>query len=335
MIWHSPWAFLFLIPLFAIILWNYLQKKKKRPTLQFSSLSMIAQVPQTWRTRLMPLPYVLKILAFVFAIIALARPQSMHTKTSKNVEGIDIVIALDVSDSMLIEDMPPQLNRLESAKETIQKFIEARSSDRIGLVIFSGEAYTRIPLTLDYPLILETVRNIETSRNIKMGTALGVALANASARLKNSNAKSRVVIFMTDGENNSGTIDPETALEIAKGYQLKIYSIGIGRDGETQIPVFITDPLGNKIKRYQPFTSTVNEDLLGRMATETGGKFYRASTGSALEKIFSEIDRLEKTKVDINKYTKYTELYFPYLAIAVVLYILSYLLSQTILRRVP
>ena len=335
MMWQSPWAFLLFIPLLAIIVWNYLQKNKKRPTLQFSSLSLISKVPQTLRTRLMPLPYLLKILALVFAIIALARPQSMQTKTSKNVEGIDIVIAFDISDSMLIEDMPPQLNRLEAAKETIQKFIEARTSDRIGLVVFSGEAYTRIPLTLDYPLIIDAVKKTTSSSNLKMGTALGVALANAASRLKNSTAKSRVVIFMTDGENNSGTIDPETALEIAKGYQLKIYSIGVGRDGETQIPVFITDALGNKIKRYQPFTSTVNEELLSRMATETGGKFYRASSGSALQKIFSEIDQLEKTKVDINKYTKYTELYPPYLMIAVVLYILSYLLSQTILRRVP
>src|SRR5690606_20888956 len=220
-------------------------------------------------------PFALKILALIFVVVALARPQEASTQIKKNVEGIDIVIALDISDSMLIEDMKP-VNRLEASKKTIAEFIKGRTSDRIGLVVFSGEAYTRVPLTLDYKLLLENLSEVKTTRNIKMGTAIGVALANAVGRLKESTAKSRIIIFMTDGENNSGTIDPETALDIAKGYGVKIYSIGIGRDGQAQLPVIMEDAFGRKIKRYRPMHSQINEDLLSRFATETGGKFWRA-----------------------------------------------------------
>ncbi|MBC7370945.1 MAG: VWA domain-containing protein, partial [Bdellovibrionaceae bacterium] len=258
------------------------------------------------------------------------------TKVKKNVEGIDIVICLDISDSMLIEDMKPS-NRLEAAKETIRQFIEKRSSDRIGLVVFAGESFTLVPLTLDYQLILERVKEITTaaSANIKDGTAIGVALANAAGRLKDSTAKSRIMIFMTDGENNSGTIDPETALEIAKGYGLKIYSIGIGKDGPTKIPIYQRDIFGNKVKTYQPFDSTVNDDLLGRMAKETGGKYFRASKEDSLQGIFRDIDSLEKTKVDVNKFTRYTEKFPPFLRASMICYVLALLLGLTILRRTP
>jgi Ca-activated chloride channel family protein len=253
----------------------------------------------------------------------------------RNVEGVDIMIVLDISDSMVIEDMPPFKNRMDAAKETIKDFIKARTSDRIGFIVFSGESFTRVPLTLDYDLLLNVVSETDSSRNIKMGTAIGVAMANGAARLKDSTAKSRVMIFLTDGENNSGTIDPDTGLDIAKGYGIKMYTVGIGRDGETRIPVITTDPFGNKVKRYQPFFSTVNEDLLQRAATETGGKYYRATSGNKLKTFFEEIDKLEKTKVDVNKYTKYAELYPPYLEIGILLYFLSLVLSQTVLRRNP
>ncbi|MGZ3742867.1 MAG: vWA domain-containing protein [Pseudobdellovibrionaceae bacterium] len=333
---HSPWALILLLPLFAILGWNYFHRKRKIPSLQFSSLKLIKSIPPSARTRFMIVPSLLKSLALILAIIALARPQEANTKVKKNIEGIDIVICLDISDSMLIEDMKP-INRIEAAKDTIYKFIEKRTSDRIGLLVFAGESFTLVPLTLDYQLILDRVKEITTAANanIKDGTAIGVALANAAGRLKDSTAKSRVMIFMTDGENNSGTIDPETALEIAKGYDLKIYSIGIGKDGPTKIPIYQRDIFGNKVKTYQPFDSTVNEDLLGRMAKETGGKYFRASKEDSLEGIFKEIDSLEKTKVDVNKYTRYTELFPPYLQAALILYILGILLAKTFLRRVP
>jgi Ca-activated chloride channel family protein len=334
--WRSLWVLVLLIPLFAIVAWNFLNRRKKTPSLQFSSLKILKALPPTPKTRLMMLPMVLKVLALILAIVALARPQQANTKVKKNVEGIDIVICLDISDSMLIEDMKPS-NRLEAAKQTIQQFIEKRTSDRIGLVVFAGESFTVVPLTLDYQLILDRVKEITTaaSANIKDGTAIGVALASAAGRLKESTAKSRIMIFMTDGENNSGTIDPETGLEIAKGYGLKIYSIGIGRDGPTKIPIYQRDFFGNKVKTYMPFDSTVNEDLLRRMASDTGGKYFRASKEDSLQGIFREIDQLEKTKVDVNKYTRYSELFPPYLMASVGLYILSLLLGKTVLRRIP
>lgn len=336
MTYHSLWAFWFLLPLVLILIWNFWKRKKKTPTLQFGSVELLKAVKPTLRTRLMHLPSILKALGLVFAIVALARPQEMNTKIRKNVEGIDIVICLDVSDSMLIEDMKP-LNRLEAAKETIARFIEARTSDRIGLVVFAGESFTMVPPTLDYQMILQRVNEISSasSAKIKDGTALGVAMANAAGRLKDSQARSRVMIFMTDGENNSGTIDPETGLEIAKGYGIKVYSIGIGKDGPTRIPVYARDVFGQKIKTYQPFESTVNEDLLGRMAADTGGKYYRATTEGALKKVFSDIDRLEKTKIDVNKFTNYTEKFPPYLVWALVLYLTGLLLGRSWLRRVP
>jgi len=334
--WKTLWALALLLPLVAILVWNFLQRKRKVPSLQFSSLKLIKSIPPSLRTRFMIVPSLLKAIALVLAILALARPQEANTKVKKNVEGIDIVICLDVSDSMLIEDMKPT-NRLEAAKETIRQFIEKRTSDRIGLVVFAGESFTLVPLTLDYQLIMERVKEITTAANanIKDGTAIGVALANAAGRLKDSTAKSRIMIFMTDGENNSGTIDPETALEIAKGYDLKIYSIGLGKDGPTKIPIYQRDIFGNRVKTYQPFDSTVNDDLLSRMAKDTNGKYFRATKEDSLEGVFKEIDSLEKTKVDVNKYTRYTELFPPYLKAALICYLLALLLAKTILRRVP
>lgn len=334
MTWHSPFYFLLLIPLLAILFWKWLNKNKQIPSIQFSSLEILKSVGSSWRSRLSPLPLLLKMSALALAIAALARPQEMSTKIKKNVEGIDIIVALDVSDSMLIEDMQPQ-NRLEASKKTIKEFVESRLSDRVGLVVFSGESYTRVPLTLDYPLFQKSLREVQTTRNIKMGTAIGVALANAVARLKDSTAKSRVVIFLTDGENNSGTIDPETALDIAKGYGVKVYSIGMGKDGQAQLPVFVTGPGGQQIKRYRPMHSKVNEELLGRMAKETGGRYYRATTTNALEEVFAEINQLEKTKIEVNKFTRYEEKFTVYLYSALVMYIFSSLLGQSVLRRNP
>lgn len=332
--WASPWAFLLLIPLLLLMGWWFLNLRRRTATLQFSQIQNFLKVERGLRARIWWLPDVVKALALILAIVALARPQQADTKIKKDVEGIDIVIAFDISDSMLIEDMEPE-NRLESAKQTMQSFVKARVSDRIGLVVFAGESYTRVPPTLDYPLLLRSIGSLKTSMNIKMGTAIGVGLANAVSRLKDSTAKSRVVIFMTDGENNSGTIDPETALEIAKGYGMRIYSIGVGRDGDTRLPVTVTDAFGRTMKQYRPIHSAVNEDLLGRMAKETGGKFWRATSGQALKNAFQEIDRLEKSKVEVNQFTKYTELFPPYLRWAVILYVMAVFLNQIVLRRGP
>lgn len=336
MTWRNLELLFLIIPLLLAVGYYFWSLRTNKATLQFSSLSLLKHTQKTLRVYLHYLPLLLKVVAILLAIIALARPQQADTKIKRNIEGVDIVFALDISDSMLIEDMKP-LNRLESAKETLKAFVSKRSSDRIGVVIFAGEAFTLVPPTLDYDLLINRISEITTAQSarIKEGTALGVGLANAVARLKDSQAKTRIVIFMTDGENNSGTIDPETGLELAKGYGLKVYSIGIGKDGPTRIPVYAKDFMGNKIKSYQPFESTVNEELLNKMATETGGKYYRASKEDSLKGIFEDIDKLEKTKMDVNKYTKYTELFQGVLKWAVLLYVLSWLLSVTWLRKGP
>jgi Ca-activated chloride channel family protein len=333
---HSPWAFWLILPLLAVVYWSWKERRKKWASLQMSQVAWMKSVRPTWRARFANLPDILKAVALVFVIFALARPQAADTQVRKNVEGIDIMIALDISDSMLIEDMKPE-NRIEASKETIRNFIKSRSSDRIGIVIFAGESFTLVPLTLDYELLLSRVNEITTAQqaHIKDGTAIGVALANAAGRLRDSTAKTRVVIFATDGENNSGTIDPETGLTIAKGYGVKIYSIGMGQSGPTRIPVYQKDIFGNKVKTYQPFESTVNDDLLGRMASETGGKYYRASQSNSLQGVFQEIDRLEKTKIDINKFVRYTELYKTYLLLGLWIYLAAWILGLTVLRRSP
>lgn len=332
---RDPAFFLLLIPLIAVMGWMW-YRKSNRAALKISSLALFKKTPSSLRAQFAALPLLLQVASLVLVIYGLTRPQEANTKIKKNVEGIDIVIALDVSDSMLIEDMG-QFNRLETAKETIARFVEKRGSDRIGVVIFAGESFTLVPPTLDYPLLLEQIGKITTaaSARIKDGTAIGVAMASAAGRLKDSTAKSRVIIFLTDGENNSGTIDPETGLEIAKGYGLKVYSIGIGRDGPTRIPVMVQDVFGNKVKTYQPFESRVNDELLQKFASDTGGKYYRASKDDALDKVFNDINKLETTKIDVNKFTRYTEKFGFWIWSAFFLYLISWLLQMTWLRRIP
>lgn len=335
MTFKDPVYFLFYILVLALVA-KYFWSQRSSASMLFSALKPFQGLPVSLRARLAFLPTALKFLSAIFLVLVIARPQSSDTLTKKNVEGIDIMIALDISDSMLIEDMRPN-NRMDAAKETLRKFIEKRVSDRIGVVIFAGESFTLVPLTLDYELLLQRVSEITTAQQarIKDGTAIGVALANASGKLKESTAKSRVMIFMTDGENNSGTIDPLTALEIAKGYGLKIYSIGIGQDGPTKIPIYTRDVFGNRVKSYQPFESTINENLLQKMATDTGGKYFRASREDSLQGVFNEINSLEKTQIDVNKFTRYTEEFPIYLWPSLLCYLLAILLGNTWLRRNP
>lgn len=333
MSWYSPWAFLLIPFVVALVAWAYWRSRKRSPTVQYSSLSLLKGIPRPLRTQLMWLPTFVMLGALVLIVVALARPQHADTKVRKNVEGIDIMMVIDVSDSMLIEDMKP--NRLVASKEILKEFVRKRPNDRLGLVMFSGEAYTRVPLTLDHKILLESIEAIKISRNIKMGTAIGVALATGAGRLKESTAKSRVMVFMTDGENNSGTIDPETALDIAKGYGIRIYSIGAGVDGDAQLPIETIDAFGRKVKRYQPIHSTVNDELLGKMAGDTGGKYYRATDNASLKKVFEDIDRMEKSKIDVNQYTKYAEMYEPWLMWGILLFLLSWFLQVTVFRKVP
>jgi len=335
-LWGQPWAFA-LLPAWAYLIYLlFFKKDKKQAYLKMSTLKNFKNWKNRGRVFFLNVNAAVILFSVLLLILALARPQRADSQVKRTLEGLDIVLVLDISDSMLIEDMKP-LNRLESAKETIANFIKERRSDRIGVVIFAGEAFTLVPPTLDYQLVLDRVAQITTAQmaHIKDGTAIGVGMASGAARLKDSQAKSRVMIFMTDGENNSGTIDPETGLEIAKGYGLKIYTIGIGRSGPTKLPVYTQDMFGNRHKSYQPFESTVNDELLTKMAQDTGGKYFRATKEDSLKGVFSEINKLETTKIEDNKYTRYEE-YFPYfLAAGLALFILSRLLSMTVLRVVP
>lgn len=335
-LWGNTWAFLFLIPWCYLVYYFLLKKSKKVAALKISTVAHFKKWQNRGRYYLFKLNQIVLLLAVLLFILALARPQKADTHVKRTLEGLDIVLVLDVSDSMLIEDMKPY-NRLESAKETISNFVKQRMSDRIGIVIFAGEAFTLVPPTLDYQLILDRVSQITTaaSAHIKDGTAIGVGMASGAARLKDSQAKSRIMIFMTDGENNSGTIDPETGLEIAKGYGIKIYTIGIGRSGPTKIPIYTRDVFGNKIKSYQPFESTVNDELLKQMADVTNGKYFRATKENSLEGVFNEINKLEKTKIEDNKYIRYEEYFQIFLISGLILFLISRLLSMTVLRVGP
>ena len=335
MSFRDPVFFTLIFLLVGGLFWLYRQGFPSS-ALQISSVVQLKKLKPSLRVTLSKIPMILKILSLVALLVALARPQEATTKVKKNIEGIDIMVALDVSDSMLIEDMG-EINRMETAKDTLKKFVEKRSSDRIGVVIFAGESFTLVPPTLDYPMLLSQVSRIKTAADakIKDGTAIGVALANAAGRLRDSTAKSRVIIFLTDGENNSGTIDPETGLEIAKGYGLKIYSIGLGKDGPTRIPVMVPDLFGNRVKTYQPFEARVNDELLQKFADDTGGKYFRATREDALEGVFEEINQLETTKIDVNKYTRYTEKFMFWAWLALCLNVLGWVLESTVLRRIP
>ena len=332
----QPLFLLLILPWLGLCYFIFKKQQNQKSSLQMSSIVAFKKWQGRGRIIFVKMNRAVLLFSLILFIFALARPQRSDAKVKRNIEGLDIVIVLDISDSMLIEDMKP-INRLESAKETLTKFVQQRTSDRIGIVIFAGEAFTLVPPTLDYQLIMDRVATITTaaSARIKDGTAIGVGVATGAARLKDSQAKSRVMIFMTDGENNSGTIDPETGLEIAKGYGIKIYTVGIGRSGPTQIPTYTQDMFGNKVKRYQPFDSTVNDELLTQMAQQTGGKYYRASKEDSFAGIFKEINSLETTKIEDTKYVHYEEYFYYFASLGFFLFLLSQLLSLTWLRVGP
>ncbi len=323
----SPY-FLLLLAL-PILYWWY-KKKKDSPTVHYTlstTLGFKGNAPG-WKAQLKP--YLNRLLgaAFVLSIIALARPQDTANSENINTQGIDIVLSLDVSPSMDVNDLQP--SRLEAAKEVAIKFIKGRPSDRIGLVIFAGESFTQCPATIDHNVLIEQIENLHSNLLTK-STAIGMGLASAVNNLRQSNAASKVIILMTDGINESGTIAPETALEIAKLYGVRVYTIGVGSDGEAFVP--ITDEFGNVISR-QRLKVMIDEVLLQKIADETGGKYYRATDNASLSKIYSEIDRLEKSKIEGESFTQYRECYKPFLLIALLLLALHSILNFTVFRSV-
>ncbi len=320
--------FLWLLLLLPILLWlQHLITQKRKGTFNVSTTEGLQNIGSSWKTKLISLPTILNSIAYLFLALAIARPQQTNVSENIESEGIDIVLSMDISGSMLAEDFKP--NRLEAAKNTAIEFVKNRKTDRIGVVIFAGESFTLSPITIDENVVLEQISNIKRGM-VEEGTAIGMGLATAVDRLRDAKGKSRVVILMTDGVNNSGIIDPQTALEIAKALNVKVYTIGVGTIGEALYPV--PTPFGEQ-KQMVPVQ--IDEDLLKKIAAETGGKYFRATNNKSLQKIYNEIDALEKTKIEVSSFKEYKDLFFPLAVIALAAIVLATLLRYTLLSRFP
>lgn len=316
---------LLLIPL--LIVWWHRHYRRQQPTLDSSGIQRFNGVHKTVRQRLYPLMYILRLVTISTVIIALARPQSAKNRQSIQVKGIDIVLDMDISGSMLAEDFSP--NRLEAAKKVAANFILGRRNDRIGLVVFSGEAYTQIPLTIDHKVLLNQLGKLK-SGTLKDGTALGDGLATAVNRIKDSKSKSKVIILLTDGINNMGSVDPATAAEIAALYDIRLYTIGVGKHGMAPYP--FRNILGGIT--YQNIPVEIDEDLLTSMAeTTNNGHYFRATDRASLQKIFDQIDRMEKTKIEVTQYNQPKDLYRYFLWLGFALFITELLLRLIVFRR--
>ena len=318
------WLFL-LIPI--AIAWYIWTKNSHSATLKMSSLQGFKQ-SKSLLTKFKPALFVMRILALSALIIALARPRtvdiSSQTKTTK---GIDIVLAIDVSSSMLAKDLKP--NRMEALKEVASQFIESRPNDRIGLVLYAGESYTKVPVTSDKAVVIDGLKGIKFDNVLQDGTAIGTGLATAINRLKDSKAKSKVIILLTDGVNNSGTIEPETASDIAKEYGIKVYTIGLGSNGMAMYPYSIA-PNGDFIFRMMKVE--IDEQLMKNIAKNTGGKYFRANSNAKLQTIYDEINKLETTEIEELKFYDYDEKYRPFLIFAGILLLLEVGLRNTVYR---
>jgi Ca-activated chloride channel family protein len=318
-------ALIILIPIFFLY-W----KKKNRPAQVTFSLPIPTSVRAAHPYSIL---LYIKYLGLILAIVALARPQSSYRQTERKVSGIDIIMVMDVSASMNIEDLSER-PRLDIAKQTIEDFIKGRNNDRIGFVIFSGEPLTLSPPTLDYGLVLKEVRGIETG-TLKDGTAIGDGLSLAVNRLKDSKAKSRIIILLTDGDSNIGQVDPATAGDLAAGFGIKVYTIAIGREGRVRMPIRRKGMMGNTVTSYQWFDNALNTDLLQQIAKQSDGKFYRVQDESALTDVFTDINRLEKSEVKTNEKIRYDEIFTRPLQIALFLLVLEKLLSRIWWRVYP
>ena len=317
------WLFL-LFPL--LIAWQWFRRKKEVPAVSFSSLQQFSAV-RTWRTTLRPLLYVLRGLALAALIVALARPRSSSeiTKT-KTTEGIDIILSIDMSSSMLAKDLKP--NRIEALKRVASQFIEQRTSDRIGIVVYSGESYTKVPATTDKSVVLQALKDIKQGE-IEDGTAIGMGLGTAINRLKDSKTKSKVIILMTDGVNNTGVIDPLSAAELAKEYGIRVYTIGIGTNGKALSPVAY-NPDGSL--QYDMVPVEIDDKLLSEIAKNTGGQYFRATDNKKLAQIYTEIDKLEKSKIEELKYYQHQENFRPWALLALVFLVAEFGLRHTVFR---
>ncbi len=323
---HPEWlVLLVLVPLLGI--WEWWRARRK-VGLRFSNVASAKAAPKTLWTYLGGLPTLLRMGALVLGILALARPQERNVTQERFAEGVDIMMVLDTSTSMRAQDFHP--NRFEAARDVAAEFIRGRLSDRIGLIVFAAKAYTQTPLTLDYPFLLRMLTEVEVGA-IEDGTAIGTALATAVNRLKDTEAESKVIILLTDGQNNRGEVDPVTASEVAATLGVRVYAIGVGTYGEA--PFIVDHPFAGRQRQMVPVE--IDEDMLRSVATNTGGQYFRATNKQTLREIYAEIGELEKTKIETRIYTDYEERYAFFLWPAFGLILLELLLANTRLRRFP
>lgn len=324
--------FLLLLLLVPYVLWYFLYRKRNEPTMRMSDTSAFLDAPQTWRTRMVHIPMLLRCITFTLVVVVMARPQTHNSWDSRSVEGIDIMMAMDISTSMLAEDFKP--NRMEAAKNVAAEFISGRPNDNIGLCIFAGESFTQCPMTTDHGSLLNLLHGVRTDLAskglIEDGTAVGMGLANAVSRLKNSKAKSKVVILLTDGSNNRGDISPLTAAQIAKSFGIRVYTIGVGTNKVAPYPM----PVAGGIQ-YVNIPVEIDTKTLADIAAITDGNYYRATNNKVLQEVFKDIDKLEKTKLNVKKFSKRYEAFAPFAWAALLTLLLEVLLRTTILRRIP
>ena len=321
--------FFLLLLLIPYVLWYFLYRKKNEPTIRMSDTFAYQYAPKSWRIRIINLPMLLRCITFGLIVIILARPQTHNAWDKKEVEGIDIMLVMDVSTSMLAEDLRP--NRIEAAKNVAAEFINGRPNDNIGLTIFAGEAFTQCPMTTDHTSLLnmlQTVRTDIAARGlIQDGTAVGMGLASAVARLKDSKAKSKVVILLTDGSNNMGDLSPMTSAQIAKSMGIRVYTIGVGTN---KVAAIVAGGV-----QYVNIPVEIDTKTLSDIAATTDGNFYRATNNAELKNIYKDIDKLEKTKMNVKKFSKRYEAYQPFAIAAILCLLLEILLRTTVLRRIP
>lgn len=326
MTFASPRYLFLLLLLIPVIGWYIYELRKADASVQIGDTRALQKTPRSLRVRLLHVPFILRVAGIILLTIALARPQLTNRWSSESTEGIDIMMALDISGTMLAEDLKP--NRLEAAKQVASDFVLARPNDQIGLVVFAGESFTQCPLTIDHAVLVNLFQSVEYGM-IEDGTAIGLGLANAVNRMKDSQTKSKVVILLTDGSNNRGDIDPQTAAEIAKTFGIRVYTVGVGSYGQTRVPV--QTPIGTQ---YVTMDSEFDETTLQRIAQTTGGQYFRATDNSSLKKIYEQIDQLEKTKLRVREYAKHTENFAPFLYAALLCLLGEILLRYFVLRTI-
>ena len=320
---NTEFFFLLFIPI-ALLIWHFFKSKKNTSEIVFSDLHSLEKT-KTIKNKLIHLTYLFKICALILLIIALARPQSSTNWEESTTEGIDIILSMDISGSMLAEDLKP--NRLEASKEVAMDFISKRANDRVGLVIFSGESFTQCPLTTDHNVLINLFKDVKSGM-VEDGTAIGMGLATAVNRLKESDAISKVIILLTDGVNNKGVVAPFTAAEIAKKFGIRVYTIGVGTEGYAPYP--FQTPFGIQ---YQDVEVQIDEETLQNIATVTDGKYFRATNNSKLKEIYKDIDKLEKSKIEVTEFHKRSEEFNKFAIPALLLLVLGFILEKTYLKQ--